>query len=158
MTHLVQNYYNCDSWFVLIDTSIMDFLGSTAVINLVLNIKWCRCLILLYLFLFFFKMSNSNIRFLCHRCLHDTQASYIVHVSFDTILASALLVFITLELIKWLVSGECVVTVIKGRPCSHYFSYCRQQCVAFQSTLICSPAGHVRRGLAPSSPPADSWW
>lgn len=54
---------------------------------------------------------------------------------------------------KRLVSGECVVTVIKGRPCPHYyFSHCRQQCAAFQSTLICSPAGHAGLGLAPSSP------
>lgn len=35
----------------------------------------------------------------------------------------------SLELIKRLVSGECVVTVIKGRPCPHYyFSHCGRQC------------------------------
>lgn len=55
---------------------------------------------------------------------------------------------------KRLVSGERVVTVIKGRPCPHYyFSHCGQQCAAFQSTLICSPARHAGHGLAPSSPP-----
>lgn len=105
------------------------------------NYSYLQCFkhlrMLHFLSFFFLKMTNRHT----------------VDVSFDTILAWALLVFITLELIKRSVSGECVVTVIKGRPCSrYYFSYCRRQCVALQSTLICSPAGHVRRGLAPSSP------
>lgn len=54
---------------------------------------------------------------------------------------------------KRLVSGECVVTVIKGRPCPHYyFSHCGRRSGAFGSTLICSPAGRRGLGLAPPSP------